>query len=62
MRIVYPKSVQDIPAERVKEMEKDLSHFLSFSPCERLSYLDKEWTELQDYISRFGVEWNRKSS
>ena len=62
MKIRYPKSAEDIPAERRKEMEDDLNHFLKFSPCQRLKYVEREWSDLQDYIKRFGVAWNRKSN
>jgi hypothetical protein len=62
VKIVYPKSVKDIPGERSKELEEELTHFLKFSPCERLRFVEKEWLELQDYINRFGAKWNRKSS
>ena len=62
MNIRYPSKVEDIPDERQEELEKDLAHFLKFSPCERLRYVEKEWLALQNYIKRFGVAWNPKSS
>ncbi len=62
MKIHYPKRVEDIPPERREELEKDLVHFLKFSPCERLRYVEKEWLAIQDYIRKFGVTWNRKSN
>lgn len=62
MKINYPKSVEDIPADRRKELEEELNHFLKFSPCQRLNYVEREWSAFQDYIKRFGVVWNRKSS
>jgi hypothetical protein len=62
MKIHYPKCVEDIPPARQEELEKDLVHFLKFSPCERLRYVEKEWLACQDYIKRFGVTWNRKSN
>jgi hypothetical protein len=62
MKIVYPKSAKDIPVERGIELEQDLRHFLRFSPVERLRHIEKEWSEIQDYINRFGAKWNRKSS
>ncbi len=60
MEIYYPKSVEEIPPERRKEIEKELIHFLRFSPCERLRYVEKEWIDFRDYINKFGVSWNRK--
>ena len=62
MKILYPKRVEDILPERQEELEKDLAHFLKFSPCERLRYVEKEWLAFQDYIKRFGATWNRKSN
>ncbi len=53
--IHYPKRVEDIPSERQEELEKDLAHFLKFSPCRRLRYVEKEWLAYQDYIRKFGV-------
>jgi hypothetical protein len=60
--IYYPKCVEDIPSERQEELEKDLVHFLKFSPCRRLRYVEKEWLAYKDYIRKFGVTWNRKSN
>ena len=62
MKIHYPASVEEIPLERQDEIEKELAHFLQFSPCKRLRYIEKEWLAFQDYIKRFGVTWNRKSN
>jgi hypothetical protein len=62
MKIRYPKSIEEIPAERRKELEKEIAHFLKFSPCQRLRYVEREWTALQEYIKKFGVIWSRKSS
>jgi hypothetical protein len=39
-----------------------MAHFLKFSPCQRLRYVEREWFALQDYIKKFGVKWSRKSS
>jgi hypothetical protein len=58
MEIRYPKSVEEIPPERSEELERDIAHFLRFSPCQRLRYVEEEWLDLQDYIKRFGVKWN----
>ncbi|MBW1854728.1 MAG: hypothetical protein JRJ00_08635 [Deltaproteobacteria bacterium] len=62
MEIHYPKSVEEIPLEKRQEIEKELIHFLRFSPCERLRYIEKEWISFMDYIEKFGVSWNRKQS
>lgn len=62
MKIRYPKSVEEIPAERQEELEKEIAHFLKLSPCQRLRYVEREWFALQDYIKKFGVIWSRKSS
>lgn len=55
MKIRYPKTLEDIPVDRQKELEESLSHFLKFSPCKRLSYIEREWAEWQEYIQRFGI-------
>jgi hypothetical protein len=60
MKIHYPKCVEDIPSKRQEELEKDLAHFLKFSPCRRLRYVEKEWLAYKDYIRKFGVTWNQK--
>jgi len=60
MEIRYPKSVEEIPPEKREEIEKELIHFLRFSPCKRLRYVEKEWIAFMDYIEKFGVSWNRK--
>ena len=62
MEIQYPKDLESISAERQEEIEKEIRHFLRFSPCNRLRYIEKEWLALQDYIKKFGVVWNQKSS
>ena len=62
MKIRYPKRIEEIPPERQAELEKEIAHFLKFSPCQRLRYVEREWTALQDYIKKFGVIWSRKSS
>lgn len=62
MDIHYPNNVNDIPPDRNEELEKEIVHFLRLSPCERIRYVEKEWSAIQDYIKRFGILWNRKSS
>ena len=60
MKIRYPDTVKDILPERSEELEKEIAHFLRFSPCERLRYVEREWADLHDYIERFGIKWSRK--
>jgi hypothetical protein len=62
MEIEYPKTLKNISSERQEELEKDLGHFMKFSPCQRLRHVEKEWLALQDYIRKFGIVWNQKSS
>ena len=62
MEIRYPKSVEEIPLEKRQEIEKELIHFLRFSPCQRLSYIEKEMIAIMDYIEKFGVSWNLKQN
>lgn len=62
MKIRYPKRVEEIPAEKQEELERDIAHFSRLSPCERLRYVEQEWSALQDYIRRFGTIWSRKSN
>ncbi|MCK4390159.1 MAG: hypothetical protein KAV83_07985 [Desulfobacterales bacterium] len=60
MEIRYPKCMEEIPSQRQEELEKEISHFLKFSPCQRLRYVEKEWLALQNYIQKFGVVWKAK--
>jgi len=62
MKIRYPKSLPDIPAERQEELEEEIAHFLRFSPCQRLCYVEREWSALQDYLGKSGIKWSRNSS
>jgi len=55
-KIVYPKSLKDIPLWRRRELTQDLLWFSKFSPCERLRYIDREWEEIQEYIKKFGLQ------
>jgi hypothetical protein len=52
-KIVYPKSLKDIPAWRQRQLAQDLLWFSKFSPCERLRYIDREWEEIQLFINKF---------
>jgi hypothetical protein len=55
-RIVYPKSLKDIPVWRQRQLAQDLLWFSKFSPCERLRYIDQEWEEIQQFINKFGLK------
>ncbi|MGB9627240.1 MAG: hypothetical protein ACPL6D_01150 [Thermodesulfobacteriota bacterium] len=55
-KIVYPKSLKDIPLWRRRELEEDLLWFSRFLPAERLRYIDREWEETQEFIKRFGYK------
>ncbi len=57
-KIVYPKSLKDIPLWRRRQMTEDLLWFSKYSPCERLRYNDKEWEETQTFIKKFGLQKN----
>jgi len=59
MEIHYPKNLRSISSERQEELEKDIRHFIKFSPCQRLRHVEKEWLALQDYIRKFGIVWNQ---
>jgi hypothetical protein len=53
-KIVYPKSLKEIPAWRQRQLAQDLLWFSKFSLCERLRYIDQEWVEIQEFINKFG--------
>lgn len=55
-KIVYPKSLKDIPVWRQRQLAQDLLWFSKFSPCERLRYIDREWEEIQTFINKFGLK------
>jgi hypothetical protein len=55
-KIVYPKSLKDIPVWRQRQLAQDLLWFSKFSPCERLRYIDREWEEIQNFINKFGLK------
>jgi hypothetical protein len=57
-KIVYPKSLKDIPLWRRRQLKEDLLWFSRFSPCERLRYIDQEWEEIQEFINKFGLKRN----
>jgi DNA mismatch repair protein MutH len=55
-KIVYPKSLKDIPLWRRRQLTQDLLWFSKFSPAERLRYIDREWEEVQTFIDKFGFK------
>jgi len=55
-KIIYPKSLKDIPLWRQRQLTQDLLWFSKFSPVERLRYIDREWDEIQKFISKFGLK------
>jgi hypothetical protein len=55
-KIVYPKSLKDIPVWRQRQLTQDLLWFSRFSPVQRLEYIDQEWEEIQLFINKFGLE------
>lgn len=61
-KIVYPKSLKDIPLWRQRQIEEDLLWFSRFSPCERLRYIDREWEEIQAIIKKFYFFFRRTST
>jgi hypothetical protein len=54
-KIIYPKSLKDIPLWRQSQLTQDLLWFSRFSPVERLRYIDREWEEIQIFIQKFGL-------
>jgi len=55
-KIVYPRTIKDIPLWQRRQLKKDLLWFLRFSPVERLECIDREWEEIQDFIKKFGAK------
>jgi hypothetical protein len=47
-KIGYPKSLNDIPLWRQRQLEQDLLWFSKFSAVAWLKYIDREWEEIQD--------------
>jgi len=56
VKIVYPKTLKDIPLWRQRQIAQDIRWFSRFSPVERLRYIDQEWEEIQEFINRFGLK------
>jgi hypothetical protein len=55
-KIVYPKSLKDIPLWRQNQIAQDLLWFSRFSPVERLRYIVQEWKDIQTFINKFGLK------
>jgi len=55
-KIIYPKSLKDIPVWRQRQLAQDLLWFSTFSPNERIRYIDREWEEIQQFIKKFGLK------
>jgi len=55
-KIVYPKSLKDIPPWRRLQITQDLLWFSKYSPSQRLRYIDREWEEIQTFIKKFGLQ------
>jgi hypothetical protein len=55
-RIVYPKSLKDIPLWRRRQIAEDILWFSKYTPSERLDHIDREWVEVQDFIRDFGFQ------
>jgi hypothetical protein len=55
-KIVYPKSLKDIPSWRRRQLEEDLLWFSKYPPSERLRFVDQEWEEIQTFINKFGLK------
>jgi hypothetical protein len=53
-KIVYPKSLKDIPPWRRRQITQDILWFSRFPPSERLEHTDREWAEIQDFVETFG--------
>jgi hypothetical protein len=54
-KIVYPRSLKDIPRWRQKEIARDLLWFSKYSITERFNYVDREWDDIQAFIKAFGI-------
>jgi hypothetical protein len=54
-KIVYPRSLKDIPRWRQRQLAEDIRWFSQYSPTQRLNHMDREWREAQEFIARFGL-------
>jgi len=55
-RIVYPKSLKNIPLWRRRQITEDILWFSKYTPSQRLDYIDREWVEVQDFIRDFSLK------
>ena len=55
-RIVYPKSLKDIPLWRRRQITEDILWFSKYTPSQRLDFIDREWVEVQDFIRDFSLK------
>jgi len=55
-RIVYPKSLKDIPLWRRRQITEDILWFSKYTPSERLDYIDREWVDVQEFIRDFSLK------
>jgi hypothetical protein len=55
-RIVYPKSLKDIPLWRRRQITEDILWFSKYTPSQRLDCIDREWVEVQDFIRDFSLK------
>jgi hypothetical protein len=55
-KIVYPKTLKEIPLWRRRQLKEDLLWFSKYSLSERLRYIDREWKDIQSFINKFGLK------
>ena len=55
-KIVYPRSLKDIPLWRRRQITQDILWFSKYTPSERLDHIDREWKDIQDFIREFGFQ------
>lgn len=55
-KIVYPKSLKDVPLWRRRQITEDFLWFSRFSPSEKFRYIDQEWEDIQVFIKKFGLK------
>ena len=55
-KIVYPKYLKDIPLWRRRQITQDILWFSKYTPTQRLDYVDREWEDIQDFITKFSIQ------
>jgi hypothetical protein len=55
-RIVYPRSLKEIPLWRRRQITEDILWFSKYTPSERLDYIDREWVDVQEFIRDFSLK------